>query len=187
MESIWYHCVVMCILLHFQDPLAGVIPRSLHQLFEKIEAQVRYPLPYLQCIYMYMYTQTYCTYMYVRTMSCVHRKCLSFPFGCHSWNYTMKSCLTSYHQERTQAAGLGYLRTLLERQEEPPVVSGTYMSMGTLCPTLLLFVPSFHWMGVAWVSFSSFLLLCYTHHCVCCGVGFCCDPWAGGAAGALEG
>ena len=24
----------------FQDPLAGVVPRSLHELFEKIEAQV---------------------------------------------------------------------------------------------------------------------------------------------------
>ena len=45
----------------------------------------------------------------------------------------MRSCLTSYHPERTQVA-------------EPPMVSGTksYMYMGTLCPSLLLFVFSFH-------------------------------------------
>ena len=38
------YCVYIRIIhvyIHYQDPLAGVIPRSLHELFEKIEAQVR--------------------------------------------------------------------------------------------------------------------------------------------------
>ena len=35
-----------------------------------------------------------------------------------------------------------------------------FSRLGTLCPTLLLLVCSFHGIGVSWVSFSSFLSVC---------------------------
>ena len=97
------------------------------------------------------------------------------------------------------------LRTLLERQEEPPMVSGTSCAW---VPYVLLL--SFVSLNGSFLSFFLILpfflslLVCYTQcHismyvvcvracvrvCVCAGggVGFCCDPWAGGVAGSLQG
>ena len=74
-----YHSGGLC-----QDPLAGIIPRSLHQLFEHLEGQVRNLSPHIQCTMMGSVYSTQCinidfnihvfVHLYVCTCTCAVQK-----------------------------------------------------------------------------------------------------------------
>ena len=102
-----YMYICMYYLLDIQDPLAGIIPRSLHQLFEKIEAQVS--LIFVQSI------STSIVMNAVFHFTLFIRMCLSSPSVCRSWSCTTRNFLTCFLLERTLALNSGYLRTQLER------------------------------------------------------------------------
>ena len=193
--------LVYCMHSYWQDPLAGVIPRSLHELFEKIEAQVS-SWPYTMSLPLSLEA------LHTVRHSC--RMCPSSPSVCRSWSCTMRSCLTSSLLEKTLVPSSGFLRIPLERSVLfIEVVFNTNFNMHTCIKakqcmymyvqlhvhvracTMYKCMYNYMYMYMHVQCMYNYM---YMHVCTCtCAntlftyvIGFCCNPRVGGTSGPLQ-